>query len=71
MPELHGGGKLKNGVKGVCFMIRYTKIRTTKDGDRVTTKIFTDSRIQSLSLHGLRGQYEYGRGNSYEYQDIW
>jgi len=51
-------------------MIRYTKVRTTKTGDRVTTKIFTDSRFRFV-FAWIRGQYEYGRGNSYEYQDIW
>jgi len=51
-------------------MIRYTKVRKSKKGDRIVTRIFTNNRIVFI-FQWLRGQYEYGRGNSYSYEDIW
>ena len=51
-------------------MIRYTRRLKTKDGNFVTIKIFTNSRIR-FAFAWLRGLYEFSRGNSYEYNNIW
>lgn len=51
-------------------MIRYTRIRKTKKGDRVITRIFTKNKLRFI-FAWIRSQYEYGRGNSYEFNDIW
>lgn len=51
-------------------MIRYTRRKTAKNGNSITIKIFTNSRFKFVFAF-IRGWYEFGRGNSYEYNDVW
>lgn len=50
--------------------MRYTRRLKTKNGDQVNIRVFTNSRIK-LVWHVCRAYYEYGRGNSYEFNDLW
>lgn len=51
-------------------MIRYTRRLKTKDGNYVTIKIFTKSRIK-FAAAWLRGWYCFAQGKSYEFNDVW
>lgn len=51
-------------------MIRYTRRLKTKDGNFVNIRIFTKSRIK-FAWAFCRGWYEFSRGNSYEFNDVW
>lgn len=51
-------------------MIRYTRRLKTKNGEAVNIRIFTNSRIK-FAWAFVRGWYEFSRGNSYEYNDVW
>lgn len=51
-------------------MIRYTRRLKVKNGNHVTIKIFTNSRIKFV-IAFCRGWYEFSRGNSYEFNDVW
>ena len=56
--------------KNATDMIRYTRRLKTKNGDAVNIRIFTNSRIKFVFAF-IRGWYEFSRGNSYEYNDVW
>lgn len=51
-------------------MIRYTRRIKNKHGNHTTIKIFTNSRIK-FAVAFVRGWYEFSRGNSYEFNDVW
>jgi hypothetical protein len=57
-------------AKKQSAIIRYTRVRKTKDGVRVNIRIFTNSRFKFV-VAWLRAQYEFSRGNSYERNDLW
>lgn len=51
-------------------MIRYTRRLKTKQGHYVNIRIFTNSRIK-FAFAFVAGWYQFGRGNSYEFNDVW
>lgn len=47
---------------------RYSKV-FKKNGTRFTIRV-ASTNLAKYIWHRIRGWYEYGRGNSYEYNDI-
>lgn len=50
--------------------MRYTKRLKTKRGNYVVVRVFTRSKWK-FAWHIARGYYEFARGNSYEFNDLW